>query len=189
MAEPTIDQAFPDDVRERVALRFWQDGGELSLLGRSIDVFYDRLQERLKALFRSASALDCPEPMLELLAYQRDIERLQGEPLELFRRRVHFAFANARDAGSPAGFARIWQRLGLGAIAQEERVDPVDWDVIVLTLDEEIFAAMVDTYLDALIAQYGRTCRRYRYKSVAKLPPAFRPFDFYGDYYSTTAVL
>lgn len=189
MADPTIDQAYPSDVRDRIELRFWQDGGELHLLGEAIDVLYDRIQARFKALFLSTSALDCSEPMLELLAYQRDIERLSGEPLELYRRRVHYAAANARDAGSPAGFARIWQRLALGAIVQEERVDPIEWDVITLTLDEEIFAAMADTYLDMLIAKYGRTCRRYRYKSVAKMPPSFRVFDFYADYTQTTAVL
>lgn len=44
--------------------------------------------------------LTCTPALLNLLAYDRDISRFDGEPLELFRRRVAYAFVNARDAGS-----------------------------------------------------------------------------------------
>ncbi len=60
--------------------------------------------------------LTCTPALLNLLAYDRDISRFDGEPLELFRRRVAYAFVNARDAGSVEGFISIFERLGSGTL-------------------------------------------------------------------------
>ena len=52
--------------------------------------------------------LTCTPALLNLLAYDRDITRFDGEPLSLFRKRVAYAFVNARDAGSVEGFIDVF---------------------------------------------------------------------------------
>ncbi|HBL8998422.1 TPA: hypothetical protein LTW94_004423, partial [Enterobacter hormaechei] len=65
--------------------------------------------------------LTCTEPVLNLIAYDRDISRFSGEPLSLYRKRVAYAFINARDAGSVEGFINIFSRLGIGYVELVER--------------------------------------------------------------------
>lgn len=184
----TPSQALPKDQRERITLRFWQGKGELSRLGQVIDRFFDTFNDRLKLVLGSVDAETCSGELLDLLAFQRDIDRLPGENDERFRKRVQFAAANARDAGSVAGFRRIWERLELGNIDQVERFDPVDWDVIKLRIDEHVFWEL-EQYLDTMIQMYGRTCRRYRAESVAYLTPITLAFNFDGHYTYSKAVL
>ncbi len=186
LARPPV--VLPPDIRERTPLRFWMAGGYLQRLVSVLDIFWDHIRDKFAALFGASSALTCTPTILRLLAYQRDIEHLHGESEELFRLRVHYAFANTRDSGSIAGFQKIWARLNLGELRQLERVESMDWDVILLTIDEQVFAAMVDSFLETLIAQYGRTCRRYRCQSIARVPEIVRAFEFSGEYFYATAV-
>lgn len=184
----TPSEAFPKDQREPVTLRFWQDEGEMHRLAGVIDRFYNAFQERFRLVLGSIDARTCSGEMLDLLAFQRDVDRLHGEPDAMFRLRVYHAAANASDAGSKAGFARIWKRLELGDIVQTERFDPVDWDVILLRIDEAEFARMADNFLDVLIQTYGRTCRRYRVESIASSASGVRAFEITGDYQHVKAV-
>ena len=98
-----------------------------------------------------------------MLAYQRDIHRFKGEPLDLFRKRVKFAFINARDAGSVSGFIAIFERLGVGYVELLERQPDIDWDVIILRLTDGQIANNPDLLMQ-IVRQYGRTCRRYRFE-------------------------
>lgn len=184
----TPSEAFPEDIRDRIKLRFWQGKGELARLGQVIHRYFDTFQDRLRLVLGSVDAETCSGELLDLLAFQRDIDRLSGESDARFRKRVQFAAANARDAGSKAGFDRIWARLELGKLEQIERFDPVDWDVIKLRINEAVFAEL-EQYLDTLIQMYGRTCRRYRTESVTFPDAAFVAFDFDGDYCHAKAVL
>ena len=43
-----MNDAFPKDARDRIALRFWQDEGELHRTGEVIDRFFDAFQNRLR---------------------------------------------------------------------------------------------------------------------------------------------
>lgn len=84
--------------------------------------------------------LTCTPALLNLLAYDRDITRFDGEPLTLFRKRVAFAFVNARDAGSVEGFINIFERLGIGYVELLERQPGIDWDVILVRVTDSQIA-------------------------------------------------
>ena len=173
-------------IRDRITLKFWQDAGILNTVAAAADSYYDQVQGYLSWLLGRLDEMTAPLELVDLLAWQRDIERLSTEPDELYRRRVMHALANARDAGGQAGFERIWQRLGLGGIVQEERVDADNWDVIRLRIDEYVFGKYHELF-DTLIAQYGRTCRRYQFSSIAKIPMGIRPFNFSCEIFNTIA--
>lgn len=125
--------------------------------------------------------LTCSEPLLNLLAYDRDITRFNGEPLSLFRRRVAFAFINARDAGSVAGFISIFERLGIGYVELVERQPGIDWDVIQVRVSDSQIADNAQLLLQ-IIQQYGRTCRRYQFEVITSQPFAIRAGWDQGDY-------
>ena len=159
-----------------INLKFWQNGPVLRSAAAAAGAMFDRLQAALDRLSALADAESCPQPVLALLAWQRGITRLAGEDTALFRRRVKHAFANSLDAGSVAGFARIWERLELGSLVQHERVDGQDWDVIVVQLDDAKFTPYRGLF-EQLVALYGRTCRRYILEQPATPgAEAARPF-------------
>lgn len=91
--------------------------------------------------------------------------RFDGEPLDLYRKRVKWAYFNARDAGDVAGFKRIFERLGLGWCELHERQADTDWDVITVEVTDSD-AANNQALMMELIQHYGRTCRRYRFQVV-----------------------
>nr|AAQ95757.1 ORF34-like protein [Aeromonas hydrophila] len=101
--------------------------------------------------------------MLALLAWERDITRFKGEPLALFRKRVKYAFINARDSGEVAGFKRIFERLGIGWCELHERQDGTPWDVITIEVADSALTQN-QQLMETLIQHYGRTCRRYRFQ-------------------------
>lgn len=172
--------------RDRIKLRFWQDGGQLNRIAKAADVWYDKVTEYLSWLNSQIDADNAPLELLDLLAWQRDIDRLPGEDEDLYRKRVKYALANAKDAGSKGGFERIWNRLGLGEIVQTERFDLENWDVIRLQIDEYVFGKYVGLF-DTLISQYGRTCRRYVFESKAVTPLAIRAAGFECEVLYNTA--
>lgn len=175
--------------RDRIRLRFWQDngsGGQLARIGQAADRWFDRITEYLSWLNSRIDPETAPLELLDLLAWQRDIERLESEDEDLYRLRVKYALANAGDAGSKAGFERIWKRLGLGRIVQTERFDTENWDVIKLQIDEFIFGKY-NRLFDTLISQYGRTCRRYVFESIQVNPAEVRAAGFDCDVFFTLA--
>ena len=99
---------------------------------------------------------------LGLFAWQRDITRYDGEPLDLYRKRVAYAFVNAKDAGSHQGFINICQRLGIGHIITQEREPGWDWDIVNIHLEDDQLSDNPEL-LKTIIRQYGRTCRRYNF--------------------------
>lgn len=165
------------EPRKPIKLRFWQDKGQLNQIAAAADRWFGRITEYLSWLNSQIDPETAPLELLDLLAWQRDIDRLPGEDEELYRRRVKYALANAKDAGSKAGFARIWERLGLGSIVQTERFDAENWDVIRLQIDEFVFGKYAGLF-DTLIEQYGRTCRRYVFESKADTPMELRAAGF-----------
>ncbi len=50
---------------------------------------------------------------------------------------MKYAFINAKDSGSVAGFIAIFERLGIGNVLIKERQPHIDWDVIILVLNDE----------------------------------------------------
>lgn len=147
-----------------ISLPFWLSGAELSKLTSAAHTWFSKLGD---AALWPATQLDARTASLEvldLMAWQRNISRYSGEPERLYRLRVAYAYANARDAGSIAGWKRIFERLELGTLELEERVAGQDWDIIGVVVDDTTFPDS-QNILELIINEYGRTCRRYRFIS------------------------
>ncbi|MGF1744987.1 phage tail protein [Vibrio minamisatsumaniensis] len=149
---------------------WWQDGSTTSedikephFLSKGVFAFFKIVWGWLLFPLRQMDALTCSENALELMAWDRDIKRFDSEPLELFRKRVKYAAVNAKDAGSVAGFKRIFERLGIGIVAFKEREYAVQWDVCTIELTDGDISKNTKL-VQTLIEQYGRTCRRYRFQ-------------------------
>jgi hypothetical protein len=159
----------------RLKLPFWLDGPQLAKLTAGAQAWWEQAEGWLTWMQGQFDPLTCPVPLLNLLAYQRDVRRFTGESEALYRKRVKFAYLNAADAGYKAGFERIFERLGLGYVEQIERFDAVNWDVIGLVLSDATLAENPEL-LRQIVTTYGRTCRRYEFTTIAPLPisaPAF----------------
>lgn len=154
-----------------ISLPFWLEGVELCKLRDAATAYWAKIQAWVQWPLTQFDALTCSEGILNLLAYQRDIQRFKDEPLALYRRRVGFAYVNAEDAGSKIGFIRIFERLGIGYLEIDERVDPVDWDVVLLRLSDSQLAENMEL-LQKIIEKYGRTCRRYQLQVITPIPVA-----------------
>lgn len=145
-----------------IKLPFWFNGKEVNKVKSLFEKWWQIGLELVTFPLQIFDVLTAPEWLVHLIAYQRDIERFKGEPLELFRKRVHFAYINAEEAGSVEGFKKIFERLGIGEVELIERFDEVNWDVIRLKLTDEQIANHA-TLLTSIVRKYGRTCRRYEY--------------------------
>ncbi|QTH10529.1 phage tail protein, partial [Vibrio fluvialis] len=107
---------------------WWQDGETTSeeikepyFLSSGVFTFLKLVRTWLLFPLNQFDALTCSEKLLRLMAWDRDIRQFDGEPLELFRKRVKYAAINAKDAGSVFGFKRIFARLDIGIVAFKER--------------------------------------------------------------------
>ncbi|MEH0833318.1 phage tail protein [Pectobacterium cacticida] len=155
---------MPDFRQQLESLRLpsWMDKGEPAKLLRASKRYWQQVNDWMRWPLQQLDAETCPVPLLNVLAYQRDIERFNGEPLSLYRKRVKWAFINAQDAGSVAGFIRIFARLDVGTVELKERQTGYDWDVVLVRINDE----QLSTYnmlMMNLVRQYGRTCRRYNF--------------------------
>ncbi|MFB9995855.1 phage tail protein [Providencia rustigianii] len=151
---------------KRLVLPSWMNKGEPDTLLRAAKRFWQMIYGWLTWSLAQLDPETCTEPLLNLLAYQRDIQRFNHEPLDLYRKRVKYAFINAKDSGSVAGFIEIFKRLGVGYVEINERQPDIDWDVIILRVSDGQIANNPDLLLQ-IIRQYGRTCRRYRFEVMA----------------------
>lgn len=151
-----------------IKLPFWLQGSEFEKLVSAASTWWGRVETWVSWPLTQLDALTCSVDILDLLAWQRDIERFPDEPLSLYRLRVKYALINAQDAGSKAGFIAIFDRLGIGYLEIDERTDPVDWDVVSLKLSDAQLAANPDLLLH-IIEKYGRTCRRYEFAVITAI--------------------
>ncbi|GKX41626.1 hypothetical protein SOASR015_06600 [Pectobacterium carotovorum subsp. carotovorum] len=138
----------------------WMDKGEPLKLFTAVKQFWLKTYGWMQFPLQQFDAETCDVALLDAMAYQRDIQRFNGEPLALYRLRVKFAFINAVDAGSVAGFINIFKRLDVGDVTLAERQPAHDWDVVLVQLNDEQLGTYNTLMMD-LIRQYGRTCRRY----------------------------
>lgn len=169
---PRIDHNASAPAMPKASAPWWEDGQtitdgvkEPAFLARGIMAFWQSIRRWLLAPLAEQDPLTCSLSLLNLLAWERDIARFESEPLDLFRKRVKFAFVNARDAGEVAGFKRIFERLGIGWCDIHERQAGVPWDVITIEVTDSSIANN-QKLMETLIQHYGRTCRRYRFQVV-----------------------
>lgn len=164
-----------------LALPSWMNRGELDKLLAASKKFWAGIAEWVTWPLQQFDPLTCAEPLLNLLAYDRDIARFNGEPLALFRKRVAYAFINAQDAGSVSGFIAIFARLGIGYVELLERQPDIDWDVIIVRVSDSQISDNADLLLQ-IIRQYGRTCRRYQFEVITTTGMRIRAGWNQGEY-------
>lgn len=148
-----------------MVLPFWMSKGEPGKLLAVMRRFWSEVYGWITWPLAQLDPLACSETILNLMAYDRDISRFDGEPLSLFRKRVAYAFVNAADAGSVEGFINIFDRLGIGYVELMERQPGIDWDVILVRVSDSQIADNTQLMIQ-IIRQYGRTCRRYQFEVI-----------------------
>lgn len=153
-------------MAERFELPVWlKHGPEVSKLSSAFSSYWGKMEGWLKTPINQTNAENCHVAVLQLLAYQRDVDRFANEPEKLFRKRVAFAVQNAQSAGCSHGFKEIFERFGLPLLGQIERDSDKEWDVITLWLGDSTLTK--DPELGQyIVRQYGRTCRRYEFLLV-----------------------
>lgn len=166
----------------------WMDRGDPARLLRACVKFWLQVYEWITWPLRQFDPLTCVEPVLNLIAWERDITRFKGEPISLFRKRVSYAFINAQQAGEVAGFIAIFERLGIGYVELLERQEGMDWDVITVRVTDSQIADNSDLLLE-IIRKYGRTCRRYQFEVITALPLHINIGWYQGDYVCWPATL
>ncbi|MGR2705444.1 phage tail protein [Pseudomonas sp. IB20] len=172
----------------KLNLPFWLDGQQLTKLKAASQAWWEKVEGWLQWPLLQMDAGTCHLTVLDLLAWQRDISRFNGEPESLYRLRVKHAFINAVDAGSTAGLKRILQRLGVGYVEIEERLPDRDWDVVLLRLSDSQLSQNPEL-LRVLIQQYGRTCRRYDFVTITPVSLRIVAVDFNDDQQTLVASL
>ena len=164
-----------------MSLPSWMNKGEPLALMRTARTYWAEVYSWITWPLRQFDPLTCTEPVLNLIAYDRDIGRFSGEPLSLYRKRVAYAFINARDAGSVEGFINIFSRLGIGYVELVERQPDIDWDVIMVRVTDSQIADNTQLMIQ-IIRQYGRTCRRYQFEVITSESLAIRAGWDQGEY-------
>ncbi|MDZ7869750.1 MAG: hypothetical protein U5L02_11240 [Rheinheimera sp.] len=103
---------------EALNLPFWMDGQTLTespepqepaMLKVGMQSFWQRVRGYLLWPLTQSDPLTCSVDLLHLLAWERRITRFRDEPLWLYRKRVAFAFVNAKD-----GSTRVYNILSPG---------------------------------------------------------------------------
>lgn len=145
---------------DNIKLPSWLDGIDAKALGKVAQTYWQAVESYLLWWLQQLDEENASLPILDLLAWERGINRLDGESVELYSLRIKHAVANSEDAGSIVGMERIFKRLGFGYIEINERVPNFDWDMVEVSLIEDEFADN-QLLVEELIKQYGRTCRRY----------------------------
>ncbi len=171
-----------------IILPVWKNKGQVLKLATAAHKWFSLLGEWALWPVKQLDPMICSEPVLDLIAWQRDIDRFATEPLNIYRLRVRHAYANARDAGSVAGFKQIFQRLGIGYVEIEERIDGQDWDVVDIRMSDTQLSEN-EPLLTTLIQHYGRTCRRYGWKVIETIPIEIQVVEFSNDSLTELAIL
>ncbi|MCK8064648.1 phage tail protein [Vibrio sp. 1CM7H] len=164
-----------------INLRYWMGRGELAKFARAMRNYWEHVRAAFEMPLQQHDPLIAPMALVNILAWQREVERLGQEPEALFRIRVAHAYGFARDAGTIAGWEEMFAKLGYPHITQDERLANVDWDVISLKIKDGDLTN-VPKLLDTVIRQYGRTCRRYQYTSYVEMPLAARSKNIEAQY-------
>ena len=172
----------------KLTLPWWLSGKELTLLKNAAQQWFKKVASWAAWPLSQLDARTAQPGIVNLIAWQRGIERFTEEPLYTFRLRVFHAYANSKDAGSNIGFVHIFERLELGYLEQDERREDRDWDVIVLRVSDSVTAQHPE-FMNWLIQTYGRSCRRYEWEVITVLTMEIKTGGFHWDQQTSIASL
>lgn len=170
-----------EQLKKTLTLPSWMNKGEPVKLASACRLFWLSMLQWVWWPLDQLDPMTCNEKLLDLIAFQWDIDRLTDEPLDLYRKRVNYAFINAQDAGEVAGFIAIFDRLGIGEVTLDERMPGIDWDVIGVNVTDNQITNNTEL-LTEIIRHYGRTCRRYVFKVTTKDKVTINAGQIGGDY-------
>jgi len=173
---------------EKLKLIFWLNAGNLKQYATFLNTWYETVKGWLTFPVNQFDVDTAHLDLVDLYAWQRDVERFTAEPEWLYRSRVKHAYQNARDSATVAGFKRIWQRMGLGTLIIEERMQGRDWDIVALTISDSVISDHPEL-LDIIIEKYGRTGRRYEWTTDIQIKINVRCANFGNTFSSHTASL
>lgn len=145
---------------DKIELPSWLSGADANALAKVAQIYWQRLESQLFWWLEQLNDEQAALPILDLLAWERGINRLNGESVELYSLRIKHAVANSEDAGFDVGMERIFKRLGFGFIEVNARQPGFDWDMVEIAMLEDQFSGK-EQLVSEIIKQYGRTCRRY----------------------------
>ncbi|RZP88965.1 phage tail protein [Vibrio vulnificus] len=143
-------------------LPFWMRGPELKKLETAFNKLWQRVANWLGIPLSKFDLEKCDLIIVDKTAYERKIVRLDGEDEIIYRKRVKFAFVNAKDAGIKEGLFRIFERLGIPLYDIKERQGGRDWDIVTFEVSDDILSQH-KALVNLLVNTYGLTCRRYEY--------------------------
>ncbi|CAH8242124.1 conserved hypothetical protein [Vibrio aestuarianus] len=145
-----------------IKFKYWMGRGELAKFANALRNYWLRVDEALRMPLKKHDPLTAPIGIVRLMAWERDIEPLEREDEMIFRIRVANAYSFARHGGETAGFKNMFGKLGVDWVEIHEREDQEQWDVVTIeTADSDL--AQKNWLMNAMIRQYGRTCRRYQF--------------------------
>ncbi|MDD9174505.1 phage tail protein [Aliivibrio sp. S2TY2] len=146
----------------KIELPFWMNKGELKKLNLAAQGFWETVERWMCISLSKFDLMTCDLIIVDHIAWERKISRLDGEIESIYRKRVQFAFVNAQDAGMNRGIYNIFERLGIPVYDVKERQPGKDWDVVTIEMNDELLSGNKEL-LNLLIQTYGATCRRYEY--------------------------
>lgn len=156
---------------DKTQLPSWLDGANVTKLAKATEQYWQKVEQQLQHWLTQQQSETASTAILDLLAWERGIQRLPNEAYALYAKRVQLAHVNAKDSGSAQGLERIFKRLGFGYAAVNERVPGLEWDQIQIEMLESEFAGKEALVLE-LIQTYGKTCRRYLLNALAAVATA-----------------
>lgn len=148
-------------------LKHWMGKGEILKLAKALLGYWDRIKAVLEWPLQQLDPMVAPIEFVDLIAWQRDIERLPEEPEHIYRIRVSFAYSFASGGGSDVGWEDMFDKLGYPHITIDERLSYYPWDVVSVKVNDGDIND-VPGLMDAIVRQYGRTCRRYSFDVTMK---------------------
>ena len=141
-------------------LPFWMDGSRATAVARAAKRWWELAEGYIRLPLTTFDPLNCELALVDLLAYQRGIDRFAAESESFYRLRVHHALRNARVAGTPAGMRQIFANLDLPEPYFTERMPNRDWDMVRVRFAGRGYARL-HAEIDFVLRFYWRTCRRF----------------------------
>lgn len=154
-------------TRPDYQLPFWMAGSRATAVARAAKRWWEVAEGYVRMPLTTFDVLTCELAFVDLLAYQRGIDRYAGESEPFYRLRVHHALRNARAAGTPAGMRQIFANLQLPVPRFTERMAGRDWDMTRVRFSGRGYAKLHDE-IDFVLRFYWQTCRRFEVVQVAK---------------------
>lgn len=156
------------DVAETITkMHYWlaKPGSELQKLRRAAVRFWQRVSDAFSWATLQIDPMTAQLPLVDLLAWERNVERIVSETEWQYRTRVKYALPFAKGAGQTAGWLDMFDKLGMGHITINERVENIDFDVVILQLLDSDVGTNQDI-INYICRRYGRTTRRYQYSTI-----------------------